>query len=302
MALLAGCGTTSHLVTATRLEAAGDHKNALTEYIECAYDTHDLDCFIGAAELLWPEGRLADCKKFAALVRLTKSTHSDDTAFTGPHARERLKKELLKYPNIDSIEDWFSRADDVCRAKSEDAGDIRDDRQKRVLNNGCSVHRNDKIEALDPAASDEIARACTTFLDDFRDKLGIDHATDRAIADSVVLGALTALDDKFVAACRESALRPVCPSESELRKRMNARLLDLAQKGPPESRLRWARHFLKRWPDAPDAEKMRGFRERADLDLALAADPATRNEALDAFLANYPESPLRSEAEKARTK
>ncbi len=299
MALVAGCSTT-HLVAATRFEAAGDHKSAADEYLDCARETGELDCFIGLAELIWPEGPLVDCKKFRALARLALSAHGQHEAFTGPHARERLPKELIKYPNISSIEDWFSRADDVCRAKSEDAGDIRDDRQRRVLNNGCSVHRKDKIEALDPAATDEIARACTAFLDDFHDLLGVDHETDVAVADSIVVGALTALDDRFVAACQESALRPVCPSEKELRKRMNARLIDLATHGSPESRVRWTKHFLKRWPDAPEAEKVRTYRERAELDLALAADPSTRNEALDAFLANYPESPLRPEAEKAR--
>ncbi|MSP58767.1 MAG: hypothetical protein EXR72_00215 [Myxococcales bacterium] len=294
-----GCAT-SHLASAVKLDAWGDHRTAAEEYATCIRDEQGLlDCYLGLGELHRPDGALADCKKFSALAVEVKARHGGDEAFTGPHARERIAKSALHYRDVDSIADWFERASADCKLRQEEQGELRVGRKERVLAHPCARRRKEPIEGMAPAQAAELASDCDDFRRSHLTDAGIDPETDLVIAEALVQGALTSLDEAFVKACGEGVLATACPPAAELRGRMRKRVRTLATDGPAAERLDWAKVYLKRWPDEYDLEKIRAARERATLDLALAQPGGTRTTPLEEFLRAYPESLLRDEALKA---
>ncbi len=297
--VLVGCAGSGAVERGDRARAAGRAAEAAAEYEACVGEGGPLACYVRLAELARPGGAAPSCRRFQRALDGARARFGDDEQWNGPHAREWLPEPALRYPNVASLADWFDRVADACRARDEDRADIRDDRKRRVFADACVRDRARPVEALDAEAT---AAACDRLRAEAPSLIGVDRETDRAIADGLVLGALTALDDRFVAACAAAALRPVCPSEAELHRRMWARLRALATTGPPAARIAWARHYLKRWPAGPDVAAMRAARERAELDLALAAPAEERAARLDQFLADWPESPLRDEALAAQAK
>ena len=290
---VAGCAA-SRIQIANQHLAGGRYREAAKAYQACVDHDGLLDCYVGLGELYRGGGPLADCGRLIAVATAVEERYGSAEAYLGDHAREHVSPSALG-PDDRSLARWFGTPARRCQEATAERSETIVERRAMLLQHPCAVARGRSGEPLDPTTMDRLAAAC----DELRrqhDGGGGDEATRQVMAEAMVLGALTALDERFIAACEAPTLRPSCPPSAELRRRVSQRLLALVESPAPALQQRWAKHYLMRWPDGEHAPRMRLVRERAELDLALALPLGQRAEPLDEFLRSYPESPLRDEA------
>jgi hypothetical protein len=293
-----GCAST-RWQRGRELEALGDPRGAAESYESCAREEKNFDCAVRLAQLLRPGGPLKDCARFIALTADVRARHGNEEGFKGPHVRDHIVTSWPAAWEIESVAEWFTRTEADCRLRTEERAETLDLRKRRVLDHPCPRHTEEDVERLDAKAASRVAVDCERFRRDHLSDDGTDEEMDAAIARGLSVGAVAQVEESFAAPCWERpALKKHCPSREALVARLQKRVKMLIAFGTAVERLRWAKHYIKRWPDGADIGEMRTLRERASIDLALEQPPAKRVEMLEEFLRTWPESPLRDEAER----